>query len=172
MVKTYAVQSGGCRFESLWGFGFILKSAHYEVDYSGKKTFLAGLQCTLTSSCAKRGTLWDFLNIHSVAKYQKIDGGTLWSNTKNRKNEKFEQSNSAEKRGEKSHSAEKCKRGTLWDFLNIHSVAKYQKIDGGTLWSNTKNRKNEKFEQSNSAEKRGKSRIVPKNVKGGPFGIF
>ena len=30
----------------------ILKSAHYEVDYSGNKTFLAGLQCTLTSSCA------------------------------------------------------------------------------------------------------------------------
>ena len=32
----------------------------------------------------------------------------------------------------KSHSAEKCKRGTLWDFLNIHSVAKDQKIDGGS----------------------------------------
>ena len=33
----------------------------------------------------------------------------------------------------KSHSAEKCKRGTLWDFLNIHSVAKYQKLMGGTI---------------------------------------
>ena len=55
MVNTYAVQSGGCRFESLWGFGFSLKGAHYEVDYSGKKIYLAGgLQCTLTSSCAKR----------------------------------------------------------------------------------------------------------------------
>ena len=32
---------------------FFLKGAHYEVDYSGKKTYLAGLQCTLTSSCAK-----------------------------------------------------------------------------------------------------------------------
>ena len=53
MVNTYAVQSGGCRFESLWGFGFYIKGAHYEVDYSGKKTYLAGLQCTLTSSCAK-----------------------------------------------------------------------------------------------------------------------
>ena len=40
---------------NLWGFGFFLKGAHYEVDYSGKKTYLAGLQCTLTSSCAKRG---------------------------------------------------------------------------------------------------------------------
>ena len=53
MVNTYAVQSGSCRFESLWGFGFSLKGAHYEVDYSGKKTYLAGLQCTLTSSRAK-----------------------------------------------------------------------------------------------------------------------
>ena len=34
----------------------------------------------------------------------------------------------------KSHSAEKCKRGgTPWDFLNIHSVAKYQKLMGGTI---------------------------------------
>ena len=37
---------------NLRGFGFSLKGAHYEVDYSGKKTYLAGLQCTLTSSCA------------------------------------------------------------------------------------------------------------------------
>ena len=33
----------------------------------------------------------------------------------------------------KSHSAEKCKGGTLWDFLNIHSVAKYQKLMRGTI---------------------------------------
>ena len=52
MVNTYAAQPGGCRFESLWGFGFSLKGAYYEVGYCGKKTFLAGLQCTLTSSCA------------------------------------------------------------------------------------------------------------------------
>ena len=25
------------------------------------------------------------------------------------------------------------KEGTIWDFLNIHSVAKYQKIEGGPL---------------------------------------
>ena len=30
-----------------------IKGAYYEVGYCGKKTFLAGLQCTLTSSCAK-----------------------------------------------------------------------------------------------------------------------
>ena len=38
---------------NLWGFGFSLKGAYYDVGYCGKKTFLAGLQCTLTSSCAK-----------------------------------------------------------------------------------------------------------------------
>ena len=36
MVNTYAAQSGGCRFESLWGFGFSLKGAYYEVGYWGK----------------------------------------------------------------------------------------------------------------------------------------
>ena len=40
--------------------------------------------------------------------------------------------------------------GTLWDFLNIHSVAKYQKIH------DIQQLKNEKFEQSQIAEKRGK----------------
>ena len=41
MVNTYAVQSGGCRFESLWGFGFYLKGAHYEVGYCGKKNLVS-----------------------------------------------------------------------------------------------------------------------------------
>ena len=49
----------------------------------------------------------------------------------------------------KSHSAEKSKRGTLWDFLNIHSVAKYQKLMGGTI-----NKISEK-NQSHSVEKSG-----------------
>ena len=40
------------------GFWLLSKSAHYEVDYSGKKTYLAGLQCTLTSSCAKT---WNYI---------------------------------------------------------------------------------------------------------------
>ena len=48
------------------------------------------------------------------------------------------------------------KGGTLWDFLKIHSVAKYQKIDGGSFGAIKKSEKNEKFEQSHSAEKRGK----------------
>ena len=67
MVNTYAVQSGGCRFEPLWGFGFFLKGAHYEVDYSGKKTYLAGLQCTLTS-CAKNSQSRNFQNGASRAR--------------------------------------------------------------------------------------------------------
>ena len=66
MVNTYAAQSGGCRFESLWGFGFSLKGAYYEVGYCGKKTFLAGLQCTLTSSCAKNIRNESFLEFHLV----------------------------------------------------------------------------------------------------------
>ena len=33
----------------------------------------------------------------------------------------------------KSHSAEKFKRGDALGFLNIHSVAKYQKLMGGTI---------------------------------------
>ena len=42
-------------------------------------------------------------------------------------------------------------------FLNIHSVAKYQKIDGGTLGVIKKiSEKIEKFQQSHSAEKRRK----------------
>ena len=39
----------------------------------------------------------------------------------------------------KSHSCKKCKRDPLGLlYFAIHSVAKYQKIDGGTLWSNKK----------------------------------
>ena len=47
----------------------------------------------------------------------------------------------------KSHSAKKCRRGTLWDFLKIHSVAKYQKLIRGTKLEEN---------QSHSAEKRRK----------------
>ena len=48
----------------------------------------------------KGGTLWDFLNIHSVAKYQKLMGGTI---------KKFRKkiSVTVPKKGGKSHSAEK-----------------------------------------------------------------
>ena len=35
---------------------------------------------------------------------------------------------------EQSHSVEKCEMGTLWDFLDINSVAKYQKLKREILW--------------------------------------
>ena len=61
------------------------------------------------------------------------------------------------------------KGGTLWDFLNIHPVAKYQKIDGV---SNKKiSEKNEKFEHSHTAEKRGKVSQCQKKWKGGPSAL-
>ena len=47
------------------GFGFSLKGAYYEVGYCGKKTFLAGLQCTLTSSCAKNALQFLYFSCHS-----------------------------------------------------------------------------------------------------------
>ena len=52
------------------------------------------------------------------------------------------------------------KGGTLWNFLNIHPVAKYQKLMGGTI------KKISEKNQSHSAEKGGKSHIVEKS---GPF---
>ena len=76
MVNTCAAQSGGCRFESLWGFGFSLKGAYYEVGYCGKKTFLAGLQCTLTSSCAKRYKIMMYTNTYQ-SKIQKGQGMSI-----------------------------------------------------------------------------------------------
>ena len=30
------------------------------------------------------------------------------------------------------------KGGTLWNFLNVHSDAKYQKLEGRTLWRHKK----------------------------------
>ena len=53
-----------------------------------------------------------------------------------------------------SHSAEKCKRGAPLGFINIHSVAYYQK-----------NRRGDPFETLKKSEK---SRTVPeKKSKGG-----
>ena len=64
----------------------------------------------------------------------------------------------------KSHSAEKRKMG---DPLNIHSVAKYQKIDEGTLWSNKKIRKKLGNLNSLAVPKKGESLIVTKKVERG-----
>ena len=74
-----------------------------------------------------------------VAKHQKIEGGKFLFS-------------------EKNLSAGKNWKGDPLGFSNIHSVAKQQKIEGGTLWG------------KNFPEK--KSRSAEKNWKGGPFGIF
>ena len=60
----------------------------------------------------------------------------------------------------KSHSAEKCKRGTLWDFLYIHAVAKYQKLMGETI------KKISKKMSLTVPKKGGKSHSVEKSGKG------
>ena len=50
----------------------------------------------------------------------------------------------------------KTERGDPLRFFNIHSVAKHQKIEGGTLW------------EKNSGKKVSQCR---KKWKGGPFGL-
>ena len=57
-----------------------------------------------------------------------------------------------------SHSAEKCKRGDPLGFINIYSVAKYQKTRKGDSFRTLKN-----F--------RKKSHNAEKNRKGGPFSL-
>ena len=55
-----------------------------------------------------------------------------------------------------SHSAEKCKRGALWDLLTYILLQNIKKLEGGLFWDN------EKFSK--------KSRTVPKkNRKGDPL---
>ena len=34
----------------------------------------------------------------------------------------------------KSHNAEKTEKGDSLGYFNIHSVGKYQKIEGGNVW--------------------------------------
>ena len=60
----------------------------------------------------KGGTLWDFLNTHSVAKYQKLMGGTI---KKNRKKISL----TVPKKGGKSHSLEKKWTLLLWNGLHL-----------------------------------------------------
>ena len=59
-----------------------------------------------------------------------------------------------EKIQKQSHNAEKNERGDPLGFLNIHSVAKHQKIEGLTLWGIF-------FEKSHKAKK----------LKWGPFSL-
>ena len=129
MVNTYAVQWGGCRFESLWGFGFFLKGAHYEVDYSGKKTYLAGLQCTLTSSCAKRGHLGS-LNVFRNQKLQKNARGYPLIEFDNFR-KKVAQCRKKPKVG--PFGLASTFGSTFWDSLTYILLQNIKKLEGGTL---------------------------------------
>ena len=90
------------------------------------KFFLKSPVSRIVPKNVKGGTLWNFLNIHSVAKYQKTDGG---SNKKiSEKNEKFRKKMRnlkkliVPKKGGKSHSVKKSGRGTLllWNGFLSH----------------------------------------------------
>ena len=62
--------------------------------------------------------------------------------------------------------AQNCKKGDPLGFVKLQLVAKYEKKLKGDPWEIFKNfQKNLKLRFLNSV-------TVPKNVKGGPFGIF
>ena len=65
-----------------------------------KRIFLKFPVSRIVPKNVKGGTLWDFLNIHSVAKYQKLMGGTI-----KKTSEKI--SLTVPKKGGKCHSVEK-----------------------------------------------------------------
>ena len=54
---------------------------------------------------------------------------------------------------EQCHSAEKCKRGTLCNFLTSIVLQNIKKIEGGTFWGKIFNPKS--FKKSHSSEKWG-----------------
>ena len=65
-------------------------------------------------------------------------------------------------RFQKSHNARNCKRGALSDFFNIHSVAKFQKIEARL----------EKFCKKKQKMRISNSLIVLKNLKEGTIWDF
>ena len=58
---------------------------------------------------------------------------------------------------------------TLWDFLNIHSVAKYQKLIGGPFGAVSKISEKKRKLNSLTVPKKGESLIVSKKVERGTF---
>ena len=69
---------------------------------------------------------------------------------------------------DKSHSAEKCKRGNTLGFFEHPFCCKISiKIYGGTLWSNKKIRKRMRNLNSLTVPKKGESFIVSKKVEKG-----
>ena len=73
---------------------------------------------------------------------QKIEGGTLCGH------EKISQKSLKIEIFEQCHSAEKCKRGTLWDFLTSIVLQNIETNEGGPF---------------DAIQKVSKSLIVPKN---------
>ena len=70
---------------NLWGFGFYLKGAHYEVDYSGKN-LLSWTAMHIDFVMCKKGDPFGFFDIHCVAKYRnKRSGDPLVKSKKVRK---------------------------------------------------------------------------------------
>ena len=68
---------------------------------------------------------------------------------------------------EKSHNAENCERRDPSRFFNIHSVAKFQKIEGGLFGVFKKiSKKKQKIRNFNG------SLIVPKNLEKGTLWDF
>ena len=55
-------------------------------------------------------------------------------------------------------------KGTLWEFLNVHSVAKYQKIDVGSFGAINKFRGKMRSLNSFTVPKKRKSLIVSKKA--------
>ena len=58
MVNAYVVQSGGCRFESLWGFGSFLKGAHYQVLTIVEKNFFSWTAMHIDFVMCNKATNW------------------------------------------------------------------------------------------------------------------
>ena len=69
-------------------------------------------------------------------------------------------------RFEKCHNAGNCERGDPLRFFNIHSVAKFQKIEGGLFGVFNKKFSIKKMRNING------SLIVPKNLTKGTFWDF
>ena len=76
-----------------------------------------------------------------------------------------------------SHSAKKCKRGDPLGFINIYSVAKYQKTRKGDSFETLKNFR----KKSHNAEKKSNLLVSPgfvgygkkvKNEMGDPFALI
>ena len=110
-------------------------------------------KCHNAGNC-ERGDTLRFFNIHSVTKFQKIEGGLFGDFEKFSKKCEF-----------LAVSAEKSERDPL-GFVNVRSVAKYQKNEERTLWGQLK-----KFEKKSHKAEKGRGLIAEK-VRSFCFGLL